>query len=284
MQKEIKHIMHLNQTPQEVWEYLTKPELIEQWLGETDFKPIVGHKFRFISPYGNDSICEVLEVIPFTKLSYSWQKNSAIDNKPFTSKVEWTLIPKENGTELQLVHTGFTTMEDIVAHEAGWKTCLKQLEEQINTNNQNKINIMKNTITQTIRYEHSPEAVWEYLTNAELMAQWLMPNNFEPIKGHDFEFRSKPIPSLNLDGIFRCKVMEIIPFRKLIYSWTGGPETGVKTLDTIVEWTLEAKGNGTELHLVQTGFNEENISIFSAMQGGWAQNLQKVATLLSPKK
>ncbi len=143
---------------------------------------------------------------------------------------------------------------------------------------------MKNIITQTIRYEHSPEAVWEYLTKAELIAQWLMPNNFGPIKGYEFEFRSKPIPSLNLDGIMYCKVLEIVPYKKLVYSWKAGPETGVTTLDTIVEWTLEAKDNGTELHLVQTGFKEEIISIFNAMQGGWAQNLQKVVTLLNNTK
>ena len=28
MQKEIKHTWHFNQSPQEVWEYLTKPELL----------------------------------------------------------------------------------------------------------------------------------------------------------------------------------------------------------------------------------------------------------------
>ncbi len=143
---------------------------------------------------------------------------------------------------------------------------------------------MNNTITQAIRYEHSPEDVWEYLTKAELIAQWLMPNNFEPIKGHDFEFRTKPIPSLNLDGIMYCKVLEIIPYKKLTYSWKAGPEKGITTLDTMVEWTLEATDNGTELHLVQTGYTEENISIFNAMQGGWTQNLQKVVTLLSATK
>ena len=132
MQKEIKHTRDFIQSPQEVWEYLTRPELIEQWLGKTDFQPIAGRKFRFISPYGNDSYCEVLEVKPFTKLSYSWQKNSAKDNKPFNSKVVWTLVPKGNGTELQLVHNGFTALEDFLAHEHGWNTCLKQFVELLN--------------------------------------------------------------------------------------------------------------------------------------------------------
>jgi uncharacterized protein YndB with AHSA1/START domain len=133
MQKVIKNTWHFKQSPQEVWEYLTKPELIEQWLGKTDFQPIVGHKFRFISPYGNHSYCEVLEVNPFTKLSYSWQKNSAKDNKPFNSTVEWTLVPTQKGTELQLVHYNFTAVEDFVAHENGWNACLKQFDELLNT-------------------------------------------------------------------------------------------------------------------------------------------------------
>jgi uncharacterized protein YndB with AHSA1/START domain len=132
MQKEIRHTWHFNHPPQEVWEYLTRPELLEQWLGKTDFQPIAGHKFRFASPYGNDSYCEVLEVKPFTRLSYSWQKKSAEGNKPYNSKVVWTLVPKENGTELQLVHNGFIALEDFVGHENGWIACLNKFEELLN--------------------------------------------------------------------------------------------------------------------------------------------------------
>jgi len=134
MENEIRQTRHFNQPLQKVWDYLTKPELIEQWLGKTDFQPVEGHKFRFISPYGNDSYCVVLEVKPFTRLSYSWQKNSAKDHKLFNSMVVWTLVPKENGTELQLVHNGFTAVEDVIAHTNGWNTCLKQIEERIKTN------------------------------------------------------------------------------------------------------------------------------------------------------
>ena len=133
MENEIRQTRHFNQPPQEVWDYLTNPELIEQWLGKTDFKPVAGHKFRFISPYGNDSYCEVLEVKPFTRLSYSWQKNSAKDHKLFNSTVVWTLVPKENGTELQLVHNGFTAVEDVIAHTNGWEICLKKIEEIVKT-------------------------------------------------------------------------------------------------------------------------------------------------------
>jgi uncharacterized protein YndB with AHSA1/START domain len=125
-------------------------------------------------------------------------------------------------------------------------------------------------------YEQSPNKVWEYLTQAELIALWLMPNNFRPILGHEFQFQTKPIPSLALDGIFYCKVLEMAPFQKLIYSWKGGPGNGVFTLDTVVEWTLEKYGKGTKLFLKQSGFKETNLSIFMGMTDGWQTNIQKM--------
>ena len=140
MQKEIKHTWFFNQSPQEVWEYLTKPELLEQWLMKTDFQPIVGHKFRFIHVPKNESNydgivhCEVLEVNPVTKLSYSWKGNTKDGKRTFNSNVVWTLIPKENGTELQLQHNGFTLLEDFISHNNGWNTCLKRFEELLKTN------------------------------------------------------------------------------------------------------------------------------------------------------
>jgi uncharacterized protein YndB with AHSA1/START domain len=140
---------------------------------------------------------------------------------------------------------------------------------------------MQTEIKHTWFFNQSPNEVWEYLTKAELMAQWLMPNNFEPVVGHDFEFRTNPIPSLELDGVMYCKVLEIIPSKKLIYSWKAGPEKGTVTLDTIVEWTLETKNKGTELRLTHSGFKEENISIFTGMTDGWNKNIQKMLNLLN---
>src|SRR6185437_6157295 len=118
--KEVNQIWFFNQSPQEVWDYLTKPELIEQWLMKTDFQPKVGHKFRFShtvsdkNQYDGTTNCEVLEVKPFTRLSYSWNGGLKDKSRSYESIVVWTLVPKETGTELQLQHNGFTELEDIV--------------------------------------------------------------------------------------------------------------------------------------------------------------------------
>ena len=139
MQKEIKQAWHFNQSPQEVWDYLTKPELIEQWLMESDFKPIVGHKFRFThapsdeKEYDGVLYCEVLEVKPFTTLSYSWRGAAKDLSRTFDSKVVWTLIPNGKETTLQLVHNGFTLLEDVIAHNNGWTALGKHFVELLNT-------------------------------------------------------------------------------------------------------------------------------------------------------
>jgi len=129
MQPEIKQTFFFPHPIEIVWEYLTKPELLEQWLMKSDFKPIVGHKFCFTSPQSTAHYCEVLEIKPFTKLSYSWKK----DNMPFDSTVVWTLVPKDNGTELQLVHSGFTVLNDYTGHSKGWTMLVNGLAERLNT-------------------------------------------------------------------------------------------------------------------------------------------------------
>lgn len=144
---------------------------------------------------------------------------------------------------------------------------------------------MKNSINHRFFFPHPVEKVWEYLTNPELMAQWLMKNDFQPVVGHDFQFRTNPIPQLNFDGIFYCKVLEIIPFKKLSYTWNAGPGEGRITLDSVVVWKLEATEKGTELFLEHTGFSEpDNLTMYAALKDGWLKNLQKIAERLNAAK
>jgi uncharacterized protein YndB with AHSA1/START domain len=117
---------------------------------------------------------------------------------------------------------------------------------------------------------HAPEAVWKTLTTGALIAQWLMPNDFEPVLGKRFTFKTKPMGSW--DGVVQCEVLEIVPNEKLVYSWKGGAEGSAKaaTLDSVVTWTLTPVAGGTRLKLVHSGFRSpENDFAFEAMSPGW---------------
>jgi uncharacterized protein YndB with AHSA1/START domain len=131
-------------------------------------------------------------------------------------------------------------------------------------------------------FPHPARTVWDYLTKPELMEQWLMKNDFELVVGLDFQFRTNPITSLNFDGIFYCKVLEIIPLKKLSYSWSSGPGNEEITLDSVVVWTLQPRDNGTELFLEHSGFaKKENLDFYSGLNHGWVEKLQKIDKLLN---
>ena len=90
-------------------------------------------------------------------------------------------------------------------------------------------------------YPYPPERVWRAITDSSAIGDWLMPNDFRPVLGHKFQFRTKPQPGW--DGIVNCEVLELSPPRTLVYSWKGS------ALDTVVRYTLEAVDGGTKLRL-----------------------------------
>jgi uncharacterized protein YndB with AHSA1/START domain len=144
---------------------------------------------------------------------------------------------------------------------------------------------MSKLIKHQFFFPHSPETVWDYLTKSELMEQWLMKNDFQPIVGLDFQFRTNPIPSLDFDGVFYCKVLEVVAFKRLSYSWKCGPGGGEITLDSIVVWKLQSKDKGTEVFLEHSGFaRKENLSFFDGLNQGWVEKLENIAKLLKVRE
>ena len=79
---------------------------------------------------------------------------------------------------------------------------------------------MEDSIKMKVTYDHPLESVWEALTDAEAMSEWLMPCDIKPIVGHQFQFRTKPYPGF--DGIVNCEVLEIKEKELLSFSWNGG--------------------------------------------------------------
>ena len=129
-----------------------------------------------------------------------------------------------------------------------------------------------------------PEKVWKALTTAELIGQWLMPNDFEPVVGKRFTFKTKPIG--DWDGVVHCEVLEIVPHRRLAYSWKGGSDSnnsdsnyGSK-LDSVVTWTLQPEGRGTRLRLVHTGFRSpQNDFAYDSMSPGWGRIMGRISEI-----
>ncbi len=124
---------------------------------------------------------------------------------------------------------------------------------------------------------HPPEKIWRALTEAHLIEQWLMTNDFQPRLGAQFTFRAKPMG--DWDGTVRCTVTAFDPPRRLAYSWKGGslsnPAYG-SALDSGVEWHLAPEPGGTRVRMEHSGFGPRNEMAFEAMSSGWPRGLERL--------
>jgi uncharacterized protein YndB with AHSA1/START domain len=124
-----------------VWKALTEKELMKQWYFDLEeFKIEIGFKFQFTGGPSPEKqyvhLCEIIDVIPEQKLSYSWKYKGYEGN----SLVTFELFHEGNQTKLILTHSGIETFPHdnpdfaIGNFEEGWNaivnTGLKDFVEQ----------------------------------------------------------------------------------------------------------------------------------------------------------
>jgi len=118
-------------------------------------------------------------------------------------------------------------------------------------------------------YDFPRAMVWEAIADSDALADWLMPNDFRPVLGHEFTFRTKPAPGF--DGIVHAKVLEISPPERLVIAWKGG------ALDTTVSFELtEISAGQTRLRLIHDGFRGASNVLPRIILGfGWGKLLAR---------
>ncbi len=127
MDKKTLIIEHTYKAPiEKVWEALTNKDQMKHWYFDLDeFKTEVGFKFEFMGGPEDGiqykHLCEITEVIPEQKLTYSWR----YEGYDGITYVTFELFEENKKTRLKLTHTGFETfpaIPDFAIHnfEAGW--------------------------------------------------------------------------------------------------------------------------------------------------------------------
>jgi uncharacterized protein YndB with AHSA1/START domain len=125
-----------------------------------------------------------------------------------------------------------------------------------------KIVEMLPDIERSIIIDAPIQKIWEAVSTSEGLASWLMPNDFQPVLGCEFIFRSEP--KNGWDGVVHCKVMELNPPERIGFTWTGN------NMDQYVSFELvPLEKNTTQFLLVHSGWKEEHAVIREIMYEGW---------------
>ncbi len=114
-----------------VWQALTDPAAIAEWLMPCDFRPIIGHRFTIrgnaTTNWRGWTTCVVLALEPPRRMEWQWE--SADIDEP--TRVCFELRSVKGGTRLTLRHSGMTTRTDIESLSQGWPIKLRQLDDWI---------------------------------------------------------------------------------------------------------------------------------------------------------
>jgi uncharacterized protein YndB with AHSA1/START domain len=116
--------------------------------------------------------------------------------------------------------------------------------------------------------------LWDALTKNEQMKKWYFNMaDFKPVIGFEFQFTGTT--EENTEYLHLCRVTEVIPAKKLAYSWRYDGYPGI----SIVTFELTVEGGKTRLKLTHAGlesfasagrdFAKENFAM------GWTSILDK---------
>lgn len=125
-------------------------------------------------------------------------------------------------------------------------------------------------------FSHPVEKVWRALTESTLMAEWLLKNDFEPVSGKRFRFRSEPMPQW--DGVIDCEVLVVDPMKRLSYRWSA------LGLDSVVLFTLTVAEGGTHLRMEHSGFRADQQQAYGGAKYGWQKFLGNLEQVLDGVK
>jgi uncharacterized protein YndB with AHSA1/START domain len=119
-------------------------------------------------------------------------------------------------------------------------------------------------------YNAPVEKVWRALTDKDQMKEWyFVLDEFKPEIGFEFTFAGKGHKGEQY--IHRCKILEVIPQKKLTYTWTYENYPGYST----VTFELFSEGKQTRVKLTHAGLESfpQNNPDFAkeSFAGGWTE-------------
>jgi uncharacterized protein YndB with AHSA1/START domain len=133
--------------PSIVWDAMTTPEGIGLWWGpdpgpvlvaETDVRVGGRYRVRFRMLDGTEhettGVYLTVEKPSFVAMTWRWTQGGGDTGE---SRVEMSLRPVPDGTELTLTHSRLQTDDTAKDHESGWNGALDKLEKHFNQGGKN---------------------------------------------------------------------------------------------------------------------------------------------------
>lgn len=135
------------------------------------------------------------------------------------------------------------------------------------------------TVTRTLHIAAHPSAVWAALTEPELISEW-----FGDTATIDLRVGGRGVMGWSSDGDFAFVIEELDEPNVFAYRWAHEPGADpTRDKSTLVRFTLAPHDGGTELTVVETGweqFGDESARFMQQNTEGWLEELDELRDFL----
>jgi uncharacterized protein YndB with AHSA1/START domain len=273
---------------EQVFQAWTDPNQFQQWFSRAACEGAavqsvkidarVGGKYRIQTrrPDGEyfTTVGVYREVKPPERLVFTWQFEKDGSGTEFGEVeppemlVTITFRARGEQTELTLTHEKFASQESRDRHNQGWGRCLDALETFVETKSAPSNAAADPSAPLIVRRTFNLPAarIWKAITDIDEMRRWYFDvENFKPEIGCEFRF---VVQHEGNTYDHRCKVTEVIPQKKIAYTWRYHGHEGT----SLVAFELIANDQRTKLKLTHAGLeNFPAVPMFARgnFQRGW---------------
>ena len=249
---------------QKVWEAITRPEQLAEWLGETNIELKEGGEVK-VTTKGGVMGGKITQCEEGSLLEYTWWKGSIVRYE--------LLMEGEGRCRLIFTHSLLSASQTMGA-ATGWhyhmdaltivldgkkipqwpieawekisgvaaahyKTLLDSTEE--------KVRIASAPLILERTFDAPIAEVWKAITGKEEMRQWYFDiKAFKPEVGFEFTFTAE---HEDKKYVHYCRVTDVIPGRRLAYTWRHRNIPGI----SLLTFELSPEGGKTKLRLTHEG-------------------------------
>lgn len=259
----------LNHSIQKVWDAITDPEQLKYWFTdiEMDFRPGGKITFIFRDKANTKSYGEIVSIEPPKRFVWTWEGELAVWELFETGKNKCTLVftysKLPDGYAIN-APAGFHSLLDLLEKTLGGSKEIYPFGAEENDPEQIKMKVLYaasvyNDYPDIVKappvvvekiYNASVKKVWRAITDKEQMKQWYFDlDDFVAEEGFEFQFPGQGHKGAQYMHL--CKITEVIPFKKLQYSWEYKGHPGY----SIVMFELFEQGDKVKVRLTHHGLD-----------------------------
>lgn len=261
-----------------LWPYLSRPELLDRWLGTADMEVAIGGAFH--AELWNGDLLEgtVLAVAPPSRLDLSWR----FEGPNMECDVRIRLEHAGPGSRVRVEQDAPATDLER-AHACGWwREAMEALHRAVDEGVDARQWGAGLPIVLRTPLSRTPADIWPLLSTARGLEKWLAgAERFEATPGGSFRFISR-FQGNEVIEEGRVLAIEVDRLVELEWEWIGqGWEK-----PTRVELRLEADPSGVALILRHSGFGalveEQRIAARRNYAAAWRDVLHDLQRLVAP--